>query len=112
MRRVTVGLAALAASALFAITASAADNTAMHMHKSEMRHDRPDKEVASDYKNEADQLKEQAASHRKLAEQYRQRSPQKGGGNYENVAKHCDKLAEYYEKAAQEAEAISGELSK
>lgn len=112
MRHVKSGLAVFFASALMGVAAVAADNSAMHMHKSEMNHDRPDKEVATEYKSEAIQLAEKAASHRKLADQYRHRTPVKGAGNYETVAKHCDQLAEYYEKAAKEAEAVAGELSK
>lgn len=84
----------------------------MHMHKSEMNHDRPDKEVATEFKSEAAQLREEAASHRKFAQVYRTRMPLKGGASYENVAKHCDNLAKYYEQAAKEAEAVSSELAK
>ena len=35
-----------------------------------------------------------------------------GKANYANVAKHCDKLAQYYEDAAKEAEGVAGELAK
>lgn len=83
----------------------------MHMHKSEMDH-RSDKEVATGYKGEAAQLREKAESHRKLAKLYRGRTPPKGTANYETVAKHCDKLAQYYEDAAKEAEGVAAELSK
>lgn len=83
----------------------------MHMHKSDMDH-RTDKEVATEYKSEATQLREKAESHRKLAKNYRTRSPQKGRANYESVAKHCDKLAQLYEDAAKEADGVAAELSK
>jgi hypothetical protein len=83
----------------------------MHMHKSAMDH-RADADVVKEYKSEAAQLREKAQSHRKLAEHYRGRTPMKGGANYENVARHCDKLAQYYENAAKEAEAVTSELSK
>lgn len=83
----------------------------MHMHKSEMDH-RSDKEVATEYKSEATQLREKAESHRKLAKHYQHRTPPKGGANYASVAKHCDKLAQYYEDAAKEAEGVAAELSK
>lgn len=83
----------------------------MHMHKSEMDH-RSDKDVATEYKSEATQLREKAASHRKLAKLYRGRTPVKGGANYENVAQHCDQLAKFYEDAAKEAEGVAAELSK
>lgn len=83
----------------------------MHMHKSEMDH-RGDKEVATEYKSEAAQLREKAESHRKLAKLYHGRTPPKGTANYENVAKHCEKLAQYYEDAAKEAEGVAAELSK
>ena len=83
----------------------------MHMHKSEMDH-RSDKEVATEYKSEATQLREKAESHRKLAKLYHGRTPPKGSANYENVAKHCEKLAKYYEDAAKEAEGVAAELSK
>ncbi|HKS56525.1 MAG TPA: hypothetical protein VJS12_14630 [Steroidobacteraceae bacterium] len=84
----------------------------MHMHKSEMNHDTPDKEVAAEFESEAAQLYEKAASHRKLAQMYRTRTPLKGGASYANVAKHCDSLANYYEQAAKEAAAVSSELAK
>lgn len=83
----------------------------MHMHKSEMDH-RSDKDAATEYKSEATQLREKAESHRKLAKLYQDRTPPKGTANYANVAKHCEQLAQYYEKAAKEAEGIAAELSK
>jgi len=83
----------------------------MHMHKLDMDH-RGDKDIASEYKSEVMQLREKANSHRKLAQLYRQRPPAKGGASYENVARHCDKLAQYYESAAQEAESVASELNK
>lgn len=83
----------------------------MHMHKSEMDH-RSDKEVATTYKDEATQLREKAESHRKLARLYQGRTPAKGAANYANVVKHCEKLAQYYEQAAKEAEGLAAELDK
>ena len=83
----------------------------MHMHKSQMDH-RKDSEVATEYKSEATQLRQKAASHRELAQLYRSRTPPKGGGSYANVAKHCENLAKFYEDAAKEAEAVSSELGK
>jgi uncharacterized protein YozE (UPF0346 family) len=87
------------------------DKPPMHMHKSEMNH-RSDREVAAEYKDEATQLREKADSHRKLAKLYHDRTPPKATADYENVAKHCEQLAKYYENAAKEAEGISVELSK
>lgn len=84
----------------------------MHMHKSEMNHDKPDKDVAAQYKDEATVLLEKAESHRKLAEHYRHRKPQKGAASYESVAKHCDKLADLYTQAAKEAGAVADELKE
>jgi hypothetical protein len=113
-RRILIGLAAgtmlLSAAAIYAQEPKQS-KPPMHMHKSEMDH-RSDKEVAGEYKSEAAQLNEQAESHRKLAKLYRGRTPPKGGASYENVAQHCDQLAEYYEKAAKEAEGVAAELSK
>jgi hypothetical protein len=83
----------------------------MHMHKSEMDH-RPDKDVATEYRSEAQQLRDKAASHRKLAKLYEGRSPGKGGANYANVVKHCEKLAQFYADAAKEAEGVAAELAK
>jgi hypothetical protein len=83
----------------------------MHMHKSEMAH-RPDKDVATEYKSEATQLREKAQLHRGMAEQYRTKTPHKSSGSYEDVARHCDKLAQSYEDAAKEAEEVSSELSR
>ena len=71
-----------------------------------------DSEVAAEYKSEATQLREKAEYHRKLAANYKTRTPIKGSGNYSNVAQHCEKLAKYYEDAAKEADAVSSELSK
>lgn len=83
----------------------------MHMHKSEMDH-RSDKEIATEYKSEAAQLREKAESHRKLAKLYQSRTPPKGGANYASVAKHCEKLAKFYEDAAKEADGVASELGK
>jgi hypothetical protein len=107
-------LSSLTAAALLAAAPAvfAADpKPEMHMHKSDMDH-RPDKDVATEYKTEADQLRAKAESHRKLAKLYQGRSPAKGGANYANVVKHCEKLAQYYEDAAKEAEDVAGELAK
>jgi hypothetical protein len=82
----------------------------MHMHKSEMDH-RKDVEVATEYKSEATQLREKAASHRKLAQLYKTRTAVKGGAYYANVSEHCEQLEKFYEDAAKEAEAVSAELS-
>lgn len=83
----------------------------MHMHKSQMDH-RNDKEVATEYKSEASQLREKAESHRKLAQHYRGSKPPKGSASYASVAKHCEKLAQFYEDAAKEAEGVAAELNK
>lgn len=82
----------------------------MHMHKSEMDH-RSDKEVAKEYTSEAAQLREKAEHHRKLARLYQDRQSPKGA-SYATVAKHCEKLAKFYDEAAKEAEGVSTELSK
>jgi hypothetical protein len=71
-----------------------------------------DSEVAAEYKNEATRLREKAEHHRKLAANYKVRTPPKGSASYANVAQHCEKLAKYYEDAAKEADAVSSELSK
>ena len=71
-----------------------------------------DSEVAAEYKGEATQLRDKAEHHRKLAANYKSRTPPKGSGSYASVAQHCEKLAKYYEEAAKEAEAVSSELSK
>lgn len=84
----------------------------MHMHKYEMDHTRPDKEVSKEYKSEATQLHEKAASHRKLASNYRARGPGKSGGDISLIARHCDKLADSYEEAAKAADAMAAELAK
>jgi hypothetical protein len=83
----------------------------MHMHKSRMDH-RSDKELATEYKSEAAQLRAKAESHRQLASVYRTRTPPKGSASYAAVAKHCDKLAQFYEDAAKEAEGVATELTK
>ena len=60
---------------------------------------------------EATQLREKSESHRKAAAMYRSRGSS-GKANYANVAKHCDKLAQFYEDAAKEAEGVASELAK
>ena len=107
-------LIAMVAGSMLLGTAAFADNDAkppMHMHKSEMDH-RSDKEVATEYKQEATQLREKAESHRKLAKLYRGRTPAKGAANYANVVAHCEQLAQFYEDAAKEAEGVATELGK
>jgi hypothetical protein len=108
-----VGLSAVALLAASPMTFAAEDTTpAMHMHKSEMDHTKKDSEVAAEYKSEATQLREKAEHHRKLARIYQTRSGLKSSGDYANVAKHCEKLAQYYDDAAKEADAVSSELGK
>jgi len=109
---VLVGLSAAAFCAIAPLSFAQDQNKPpMHMHKSEMDH-RSDQDVATEFKSEANQLREKAASHRKLAEAYRTRTPPKGNAGYANVAKHCDKLAQYYENAAKEADGVATELNK
>lgn len=83
----------------------------MHMHKTELAH-RPDHEAAAEYKSEAMQLREKAQLHRGMATQYRKKTPHKSSGSYENVARHCDKLAKSYEDAAKQADEVASELSR
>jgi hypothetical protein len=107
-----VGLSAVALLAAGSVSIAAEETKPpMHMHKSDMDH-RKDSDVAVEYKSEAAQLREKAESHRKLAELYKTRTPPKGSASYANVAKHCEKLAKFYEDAAREADAVSSELSK
>jgi hypothetical protein len=113
-RRILISLAAGAALFGGASAFPQDDNKTkppMHMHKSNMNHG-SDEEVAVEFKSEAEQLRERAESHRKLAQLYRGRTPPKGSASYESVAKHCDSLARFYENAAKEAEAIATELRK
>lgn len=113
-RRIAMALAA--GAALSSGTAAFAQDEPqskppMHGHESGMDQ-RSDKEVATEYHSEAQQLHEKAKSHRKLAQLYRGRTPPKGAANYESVAKHCDRLAQFYEDAAKEAEGVAAELTK
>lgn len=108
-----IGLSAVALLAAGSLSFAAEESKPpMHMHKSQMNHDKKDSEVAAEYKSEAEQLRAKAESHRKLAQSYRTRKPPKGQASYANVAKHCDNLAKFYEDAAKEAEAVSSELGK
>jgi len=107
-----VGLSAVALLTAGSLSLAAEEpKPPMHMHKSDMNHAK-DSDVAAEYKSEAAQLREQAESHRKLAEIYKTRTPPKGSASYTNVAQHCEQLAKYYEDAAKEAEAVASELSK
>jgi hypothetical protein len=112
-RQLSAFVCLTAVSLLAAAPLALADepNPAMHMHTSDMDH-RSDKEVATEYKSEATQLREKAESHRKLAKLYMGRTPPKGGADYSSVTKHCEKLAKYYEDAAKEAEGVASELAK
>jgi hypothetical protein len=107
-----IGLSAAVLLAASPLSFAQEQGKPMHMHKSQMNHDRQDAEVAAEYKSEAMQLREKAESHRELANVYRGRTPVKGAANYANVAKHCEKLAKFYENAAKEAEAVSAELGR
>jgi hypothetical protein len=108
-----IGLSAVALLAVGSLSFASEENKPpMHMHKSQMNHDKKDSEVAAEYKSEAMLLREKADSHRKLAQTYKTRTPPKGSASYANVAKHCENLAKFYEDAAKEAEAVSSELSK
>lgn len=108
-----VGLSAVALLAAGSLSFAAEESKPpMHMHKSEMDHSKKDSEVAAEYKSEAMQLREKAEHHRKLAAIYQTRTPPKGSGSYASVAQHCEKLANYYEDAAKEADAVSSELGK
>jgi hypothetical protein len=111
-KRLRILAAATAVAFLATGTLSTAEEQAkppMHMHKSNMDH-RSDKEVAIEYQDEATQLREQAQSHRELAQAYRARTA--GKVNYGQIAKHCDNLAKFYEDAAREAESISSDLKQ
>jgi hypothetical protein len=98
-------ISALAACFLLSIGAFAAAPD----EKTQEMQETSDPEVAAEYKSEATALRQKAESHRKLAHHYTARS---GKVNYAQVAKHCDKLAQLYEEAAKEAEAVSSELKK
>jgi hypothetical protein len=100
------------ATAVVDATTAGKHTPGMHMHKSDIVHRGGDADVAKEFQGEAAELRELAASHRKLAEQYRTRTPVKGQGNYANVAAHCERLAKAYEDAAKAAEAASAELGK
>jgi hypothetical protein len=84
----------------------------MHMHKADITHLQPDAEAAAGFKGDAAELRAMAESHRKLAALYKGRTPPKGAGNYDSVAKHCEQLAKSFEEAAKAADAISAELGK
>ena len=113
MNKRHVVFAAVTAVAFLATgTLSVAEEQAkppMHMHKSSMDH-RSDQEAAAEYKDEATQLREKAQSHRALAKAYRARTGAKV--NYAQIAGHCEKLAEFYENAAKEADAIASGLNE
>ena len=71
-----------------------------------------DAQVAADYRAEAADLRKKAESHRKLSMLYAVRTTIKGGGDYKNVAKHCEGLAAKYEAAAKDADAVADSFSK
>ncbi|MGV6475595.1 hypothetical protein [Azotobacter vinelandii] len=102
-------ISAIAASFLLNFGVYAAMQNEPPISMSQMAHDKSDQEVAAEFKDEATMLREKADLHRKLAQNYRARS---GKLDFEQVARHCDRLAQLYEDAAKEAEAVSVELSK
>ena len=65
--------------------------------------------TAAEYRDEAAALSQKAATHRSMGARYRNRGP--GQDGYD-MAKHCESLAENYEKAAKDARAIAEALSK
>ena len=71
-----------------------------------------DAQVAADYRAEAVELRKKAESHRKLSKLYAVRTPIKGGGDYKNVAKHCEGLAAKYEAAAKDADAVADSFTQ
>lgn len=109
---IIVGLTTLWLLATVAVSLAQEPNEPpTNMHTTDVDH-QADKERSVKFKDEAEQLRAQAASHRKLAQLYRNRIPVKPPGNHKSVAKHCDSLAEKYEEAAKEAEAVAAELAK
>ena len=65
--------------------------------------------TAAQYREEAAALSQKAATHRSMGARYRNRGP--GQDGYD-MAKHCESLAEDYEKAAKDARAIAEALAK
>lgn len=65
--------------------------------------------TAAQYREEAATLSQKAASHRSMGARYRNRGP--GQDGYD-MAKHCESLAENYEKAAKDARTIAEVLAK
>ena len=92
-------------------TSAGTHKPSMHMHKSDFIHKGTDSEVAKQFTGEATELRQMAASHRKLAALYKGRTSPRGQGNYDSVAAHCEQLAKSYEEAAKAAEAASAELN-
>lgn len=71
-----------------------------------------DPQVAAEFKTEATTLREKAVSHRELSASYKARLRGAGKIDYSQLAKHCDKLAQFYDDAAKEADAVASGLSK
>ena len=69
-------VAAISSLCIMGASANAAEQDnepPMHMHKSQMTHNKPDKETAADYKDEAAALAEKAQSHRNWSSIFKRR---------------------------------------
>jgi hypothetical protein len=104
-------LAAAAFGLMLAFSAQAQDH-APNMHRPQVTGEMSNSEIAASYKAEAAEIRERAATHRKMAEHFKGRNTLGGKLNFSGTIGHCNKLAAQYEAAAIEAEAIAAELSK
>lgn len=91
--------------------ASAAEPN-LNMHRPQVTGEMSNSEISASYKAEAAALRESAATHRKMAAHFKGRDTMGGKLNFSNTVQHCNKLADQYEAAAKEADAVSSELSK
>src|SRR5215510_8485783 len=113
MRRITVGVT-LAIVALVAVLymptqhvgAQQAQKFDLEKAITEAKTSADHEAIASYYDREAATAKDKAAEHHRLAEKYRTLSATPRGQGFQPMVNHCHQLAQNYESAAAENEAL------
>jgi hypothetical protein len=112
MRNLRLPALAAATLGLMLTFGAQAQDHAPNMHRPQVTGEMSNSEIAASYKAEAAELRERAATHRKMATHFKGRNTMGGKLNFSNTISHCNKLADQYEGAAKEADAIVAEMSK
>ena len=105
-------LSAAALTLILAFSAQTADQHVPNMHGPQVTGAMSNSEIVASYTAEAASLRESAKTHRKMAAHFKGRSTMDGKLNFTNTVMHCNKLADQYDAAAVEADAISSSMKK